>query len=253
MILKIVGINSINAANLYCPSTNLLKFSLTSCHKIFNTNHQNKKNMSEFPKFEVVVKMPDDVPNQIVKANTIKAGVNTSTYYPTPVPTITVYTNHIKGATDAEAGTKTTPPTVTIADRDTAVNTMLADVESYRLACQALVDEATDEANALAIAQSFAMDIKASTSRGVRQDDIKQGTEAGTVIYYMKGEGPHMLQISFDAGVTHTDLTPTGTGKTTLTGLDPNKNFWLRNRQILTKGRYSEWTDWKKSSIRDLG
>ena len=209
--------------------------------------------MSEFPKFEVVVKMPEDVPNQIVKSNTIKAGVSSSTFYPTLDPTVTVFTNHIKAATDAEAGTKTKPPTVTIANRDTAVNTMLEDVEAYRLACQGLVDEATDEANALAIAQSFAMELKAITSRGVRQDEIKQGTEAGSVIYYMKGEGPHMLQISYDAGETHVDLTPTGTGKTTLTGLAANKNFWLRNRQILTKGQYSEWTDWKKFSIRDIG
>ncbi len=209
--------------------------------------------MSEFPKFEVVVKMPEDVPNQIVKANTIKAGVGSSTFYPTPDPTTTVFGNHIKAATDAEAGTKSKPPTVTIANRDTAVNTMLLDVEAYRLACQGLVDEATDEANAQAIAQSFGMELKVNATHGVRLDKIEQGTEAGTVIYSMKGEGPHMLQISYDAGATHEVLDPTRSGKTTLTGLPANKNFWLRNRQILTKGRYSEWTDWKKFSIRDIG
>jgi hypothetical protein len=97
------------------------------------------------------------------------------------------------------------------------------------------------------------MELKVNTTRGVRLDKIEQGTEGGTVIYSMKGEGPHMLQISYDAGATHEVLDPTRSGKTTLTGLPPNKNFWLRNRQILTKGQYSEWTDWKKFSIRDIG
>ncbi len=208
--------------------------------------------MSVFQKFEVVVKMPNEVPRQIVKCNAIKAGVSTSTYYPLPNPTITVFNNHIKGAADAEAGTETVPPTVTIDNRDIAVNTMLADVESYRLACQDLVDGAPNEAAARAIAQSFSMELKAITSRGVRQDKIVQGTAGGTAIYYMLGKGPHQLQISYDAGATREGLDPSRSGKTTLTGLIPNKNFWLRNRQMLTKGRYSEWTQWQKYSIRDI-
>ena len=209
--------------------------------------------MSEFPKYEVVVKMSKKVPNQIVKANAIKAGVTGNAYYSTPSPTVIVFGNHIKSAADAEAGTTTSPPTVTIADRDSAVNTMMEDIETYRIACQGLVDAAADEASALAIAQSFSMTLKGIASHGVRQDEIKQGTEGGTVIYYMKGEGPHQLQISYDGGDTREGLDPTSSGRTTLTGLVPNKNFWLRNRQILTKGAYSEWTDWKKFSIRDIG
>ncbi len=207
--------------------------------------------MSEFPKYIVVLKLPRAVPKIIVTANVIKKAISSSIYYPTPNPSVSTFNTHIKNATDAQAGTKTKPPTVTPENRDKAVNTMLEDIKNYRVDCQKLVNAAPDHATALKIAQSFGMHLKGSTSRGSRKDEIQDGTEPGTAIYKMKGEGAHMLQISYDAGATHEVLDPTGNGITTIRGLTPNKNFWLRNRQILTRGQYSEWTDWKKFSIRD--
>ncbi len=207
--------------------------------------------MSEFPKYIVVLKLPRDVPKIIVKANVIKKSISNSIIYPTPNPPVSTFNTHIKNATTAQAGTITTPPTVTANDRDKAVNSMLADIKAYRVDCQALVNAAPNQASASKIAKSFGMHLKGSTSHGSRKDEIQDGTEPGTAIYKMKGEGAHMLQISYDAGATHEPLDSTGNGKTTLTGLTPNKNFWLRNRQILTKGQYSAWTEWKKFSIRD--
>ena len=207
--------------------------------------------MSEFPKYIVVIKLPRSVPKIIANANVIKKAISSSSYYPTPNPTVSTFNTHIKNALTAQAGTKTKPPTVTTADRDKAVNSMLTDIKNYQIDCQMLVKAAPNQSSALKIAQSFGMKLKGSTSHGSRKDEILDGTEPGTAIYKMKGKGAHMLQISYDAGATHEVLDSTGNGMTTLTGLTPNKNFWLRNRRILSKGQYSEWTDWKKFSIRD--
>ncbi len=205
--------------------------------------------MSTTPKFEVVVHMPDAVADKIVKAIAIKDSVDGNTFYSTPSPTVATFNTDIQAATDAEAGTKTIPPTVTPNNRDVAVNKMLADVESYRLDCQKLVNATTNETTATAIAESFDMELKTHTARGPRQDEILDGPLPGSVIYRMKGTGPHQIQISWDNGTTSKDIDPSTKGYKTIEGLDVNKFFWLRNRQILPKDQYSDWTDWKKFAI----
>ncbi len=205
--------------------------------------------MTTTPKFEVAVHMPDDVPNQVVKCTSIKNAISTNGYYPTPVPTAAIFKVNIENASDAEAATKTNPPTVTFAFRDEKVNTMLTNVESYRLACQALVNAAQTETLAQQIAVSFDMELKTHTAHGPRQDEILAGPVPSSALYRMYGTGPHQLEISFDNGVTSKQLDPTGKGEAVIPELPLNTFFWLRNRQILTNGKYSDWTSWKKFSI----
>ena len=201
------------------------------------------------PKFEVVVHVAEPIADKIVQANSIKTSVSSNLYYGTPDPTVLVFGNHIQAATDGEAGTKTNPPTVTINARDGFVNKMEADIESYRLDCQKLVNVAPDETVANAIAQSFNMELKTHSARGKREDEILDGPLPGSALYRMKGTGPHQSQISWDNGDTFKDNDPSNKGEKVLSGLELNKFFWLRNRQILPKDQYSEWTDWKKYSI----
>ncbi len=205
--------------------------------------------MSTTPKFEVVVNMPDAVADKIVKAIAIKNGVTGNTYYGTPSPTVANFNTDIQAASDAEAGTKTIPPTITTNNRDAAVNKMEADIESYRLDCQKLVNATTSETTATAIAESFEMELKSHTAHGPRQDEILDGPLPGSVLYRMLGAGPHQIQISYDMGATYKDVDPSRTGEKVIEGLDLNKFFWLRNRQILPKNLYSDWTDWKKFAI----
>jgi len=202
------------------------------------------------PKFEVVVHMPESVPEKLIKAESIKTSVTDNEYYGVPSPTVIVFGNDIDAATEAEAATKTTPPTVTANFRDGKVNKVMADVESYRLDCQKLVNLAPDEIMAKAIAQSFDMELKTHTAAGPRQDEILDGPLPGSALYRMLGKGPHQIQISWDKGDTSKDIDPSSGGEKVITSLPLNTDFWLRNRQILTKGRYSDWTGWKKFSIR---
>jgi len=206
--------------------------------------------MSKTPKYEVVVQMPTSVPKKMIKAESIKTSLTDNEYYDTPNPTIIVFGNHIKAATDAQAATKTTPPTVTVNFRDGKVNKVLEDIESYRLDCQKLVNLAPDENTAKAIAESFDMKLKTHTSGGPRQDKILEGPLPGSALYRMEGTGPHQIQISWDNGETKKDIDPSGTGEKVITSLVLNTDFWLRNRQVLRKGLYSDWTGWKKFSLR---
>jgi hypothetical protein len=206
--------------------------------------------MSDNPKYEVVVHVPKAVADKIVQANVIKSGVTGNTYYGTPSPPILTFGNDIDAATLAEAGTKTNPPTVTVNTRDGKVNKMEDDIESYRLDCQKLVNVAPNETTANAIAQSFNMELKTHTAHGPRQDAILDGPLPNSVLYRMKGTGPHQSQISWDNGVTTADNNPSTKGEIVINGLEVNKDFWLRNRQVLTKNQFSDWTDWKKFSIR---
>ena len=206
--------------------------------------------MSTTPKYEVVVHVPKSVPDKIVQANVIKRSVDSSPFYGTPSPTVLDFGNHITAATGAQAGTKTNPPTVTVNNRDGKVKTMEDDIDSYRIACQKLVNVAPDETIANAIAQSFGMELKTHTSGGPRQDEILDGPLPGSALYRMKGTGPHQIQISWDNGATFTNNDPSGKGEKVINGLVLNKDFWLRNRQILRKDQYGDWTDWKKFSIR---
>ena len=200
--------------------------------------------MSAHPKYEVVIHMPTDVPNMLVKFGSVRTKVNANPYYATPSPTILIFDGHIRVASETEAGTKTNPPTFTIAQRDTAVNNGLMDVESYRIACQGLVNDTANSAIVNEIAESFDMELKTVTAHGVRQDSIFDGPLPLTATYQMKGAGPHQVQKSYDDGATHEDLNPTSKGETIVSGLVIKKDIWLRNRQVLTKDRFSDWTPW---------
>jgi hypothetical protein len=131
--------------------------------------------MATPPKFTVVVHEPKDVPGKLVKANSVSRAVGTSTFYLTPSPTVIVFNTNIKNASDAEAGLGQTPPTFTTDQRDAFIVIVDANIESYRLACQVLVNAAPNETVAEQIAESFDMELKIHTGRGPRQDEILDG------------------------------------------------------------------------------
>ncbi len=59
-----------------------------------------------------------------------------------------------------------------------------------------------------------------------------------------------IAEIEFCSRV-YKDIDPSSKGVTVVHQLEVNKYFWLRNRKILTKGRYSDWTDWKRFAIHN--
>src|SRR2546423_1260580 len=141
--------------------------------------------MATPPKFTVVVHEPKDVPGKIVKGNSISRALSGNAFYPLPSPTLLVYNANVKNVSDSQAGLGQTPPTYTTDQRDGFVATMDGNIETYRLACQGLLNAAANETVAEQIAESFDMELKLHTGRGPRQDEILDGPIPNSVRYQM--------------------------------------------------------------------
>jgi hypothetical protein len=195
-------------------------------------------------KFTVVVHEPRDVKGKITFATSMRLSLTGNTYYPVANPPLTVFDGHIKSASDSEAATKTTPPTNTVTERDGFIITMDGDIETYRLACQGLVNAATSEILAHQIAESFNMELKTFHPQGKREDELLDSPLPLTVVYKMKGTGPHEVETSPDNGVTIISLGATRRGEKQISGLTLKQTMYYRNRQVLTHDQYSAWTGW---------
>ena len=197
------------------------------------------------PKYELVVHEPKDVPGKVIKARSIKLALTGNSYYSPPIPTLSTFDGHITDVTNFEAATKTTPPTKTVTERDGVVDIMDRDIEAYPIAGQILVNAAPNHTVANQIAESFDMELKTHTSKGPRQDELLDGPEPNSVLYRMKGTGPHQIQTSADHGTTILPVDPSSKGEKVIKGLTLLQNMWYRNRQILPHDKFGDWTDWK--------
>jgi hypothetical protein len=195
-------------------------------------------------KLIVVVHEPKDIDGKILFAKAMRISLTGNIYYRTANPPLTVFDTDIQAAFDSEAGTKTTPPENTVKQRDGFVGTMDGDIESYRLACQSLVNAATSEILAGQIADSFHMELKSFHSHGDRQDELLPGDLPNSMLYRMKGTGPHEVETSPDNGATIIPLGGTRKGEKQIEGLILKQTMYYRNRQILTHDKYSAWTNW---------
>ena len=195
-------------------------------------------------KYEVVVHEPRDVPGKIIKGKSIFQSLTGNTYYPVADPPLLEFEEDIKNALDSEAGTKTKPPKNTIKERDGFVGKMDKDIESYRLACQSLVNDPANAEVVEQIAESFDMELKTHTARGERKDEILDGKTPNSVFYRMKGTGPHEVEMSLDGGKTIIPLSSTRKGEKDIGGLTLLVTISLRNRQVLAHDKYSDWTNW---------
>jgi hypothetical protein len=101
----------------------------------------------------------------------------------------------------------------------------------------------TNPANAEAVCLGAGYDVKRITIRGKRQDTAKS-TEEGVVALTGAGKGGHQWQQSPDNGTTIIQLDPTSSGKTIVTDLPSGAKMWFRNRTVLTKGRFGDWSQW---------
>jgi len=195
-------------------------------------------------KFTVVGHEPRDVDGKITFARSICLSLGTNTFYPVASPTLIIFLGNINAAAESEAATKTTPPTNTVTQRDGFVFTMDGNIETCRLACQGLVNAAPNETVANEIAESFHMELKTFNPGGKREDELLESPLPLTVIYKMKGTGPHEVETSPDNGVTIIPLGGIRRGEKVISGLTLKQTMYYRNRQILTHDQYSTWTPW---------
>ena len=163
--------------------------------------------------------------------------------FPLPFPANTVTlanaTLHINALDSAETALTTKPPTGTTQQRDAAKKVVTDDMESLRLYVQTLVN--ASPAQAETIAASAGMTVKAFTNHGKQKNTAKDGAVDGSVILTAEGTGPHEWRSSTD-GTIWTAQPSSRTSKTTIAGLISGTKYFFQNRQMLTNGAASQWS-----------
>lgn len=77
-----------------------------------------------------------------------------------------------------------------------------------------------------------------------RENRVRKSTIPGVLYVELGGGGQHEFQISLDGGVTATHFGVSTCGSITAPYLISKKEYWFRGREVLTKGRFGEWTAW---------
>ena len=193
--------------------------------------------------FTVVLKMPSENDAYLNKTKGIyKSVTNVANFpvFPTSDPTLTpvIFEADIKVYDDSESNLMTKPPLGTTDDRDAAKEKVARDLEFVRQGVQALVT--ANPANARKIAANAGMEIKVIPTHGGRVG-AKPGVEPNTWDISDVGPGPHEWRISTD-GETWTPMPATRGQKTTTPVLTRGTDYEVQSRQILTNGKYSDWS-----------
>ena len=147
----------------------------------------------------------------------------------------------------AETACKTRPPTGSVTSWNAALEVVKSDLRSLRGDMQGVAD--ANPAKAEATINSAAMNVKKFNPRGKLQSTAKDDVEEGRVDLTGEGVGPHEWRISTDE-VTWSLLPASSGAKTVAEHLTSGSIYFFQNRQILTKGRKSDWSHSVKIRVK---
>jgi len=194
---------------------------------------------------KIKVKWPTTDPLRLKKAKGIKKKMTGNPRwvppYPHDVTSLTDFGTHIQTYDDAQVSLEAKEDGAEEAVRAAEV-VVHNDVNSIAGMVQATMKE--DPAHAQEIAASANFETAYEASRGPRPAGVYQATEPGGLIIEGDGQGDHEFERSSDGGKT-VDKTYTSTSRRVdVTDLESDVKYWFRWRQVLTKGRHSEWSIW---------
>ena len=97
---------------------------------------------------------------------------------------------------------------------------------------------------AVEICEGAGFEYYISKGGSTRENRVRKSTIPGVLYIELGGGGQHEFQISTDGGITATHLGVSTSGSYTAQNLISKKEYWFRGREVLTKGRFAEWTAW---------
>ena len=160
---------------------------------------------------------------------------------------LAVLNNDMTTLDAAETGCKTKPPTRSVTDRNAAAEQVKNDLRSLRSDVQAAADANPAKAEATII--SAGMSVKKFNPHGKLTNSAKDDVEEGSVDLTGEGSGPHEWRMSTDE--INWNLLPASIGaKTVVNHLTPGSIYFFQNRQILRKGKKSDWSQSVKIRVR---
>ncbi len=187
-----------------------------------------------------VLNLPTNVDKEIVYMNDIFDKMSNDSTYSGCEAKLTLFDTQIKDLYKVQVAFKGKPPTKTKQNRDDARKKAEKTAHSLKSDVQDLADASPE--NAEAIITGANMSVKIVKVRGKQENTYEWGTEPGTLIFYAEGEGAHEWQSSEDGENWRNDGA-TGVAKKLYDNELASKVKYCRNRQILTKGRYSAWSN----------
>ncbi|MBI4946541.1 MAG: hypothetical protein HY840_09085 [Bacteroidetes bacterium] len=189
-----------------------------------------------------VLKNPRAVSDKIVKAQFVQKSLTGNVNFPVPYPANVVSLaqlgTDITALVAAETAAKS-KAVGTVDARNAALIIVLSDLRSILQMVQAAADKAPANAETIIIGAGY--DVKRSNPHGKQQNTASDGNEEGTVLLTAEGTGPHEWRMSTDQAAW-TALPSSRTAKTKVSGLTVGVKYFFQNRQLLTKGDKSDWS-----------
>ena len=193
-------------------------------------------------KVTAVLKWPGAITQKLKKAKFIQAKLTGNASFPLPYPA-NVTTLAQLGLDITALDTAITNSGSKAKGTSDAVNALVNSVHNDLLTIITMVQTKGDSnpANAEVVILGAGYDVKKSSSKGKQQNSVKDGVDEGSVILVAEGKGPHEWRMGKDE-IVWTLLESTFTSKTTVSGLTPGDKYFFQNRQLLSKGRKTEWS-----------
>lgn len=189
--------------------------------------------------FIVALKFPGSVANFLIYAKAIYGALFTNPLFASFLAKTTDMGADIGLLEEAEVGFKSRPQTKTIEERNTALETVKADLRTLRGQVQEIANK--DPRNAMAIIAAALMYGYENTGRGKQQNTVKDGVLSGSVFLTAEGAGPHAWQMSLD-GITWTPMKPTRKSTTTISNLKIGVVHYFQNYRILPNEEVCDWS-----------
>jgi hypothetical protein len=186
-----------------------------------------------------VLKCPRKIGDFIFYARAIHDAMKADAQFAASLPTLALLDTAIQDLEKAQSGCQQKPPTYTTEERDAAKVVVKDFLETLRMDVQKVAD--ADKPNAEAIILAASMHVKVISIREKRKNSAENGTEPHSVFLTAEGEGAHEWRQSQDNNVW-IPLPATLVGTTTVYNLIEREKYYFQNRRILTKGRYTEWS-----------
>ncbi len=137
--------------------------------------------------------------------------------------------------------------TGTVADRNTKMNTVHADLVDILTMVQKTAN--LDPANAEDIIKGAGYECKIITIKQKQQNGAHPSGIAGIMVLTAEGGGAHQWQITKDK-TNITVLDPTTTAHTLTSSLNIGDVMYQRSRPILKKGQTADWSAWIEFKVQ---
>ncbi len=187
----------------------------------------------------VALNFPVKIADFIVYAKGIYKAMLNNTNFAGSAAKVTTLNTDITALDTAETACNTKPPTGSVDARNAAMELVKADLRSLHSDVQAAAD--ANPVKAETLITSAGMSIKKSTLRNKQQNTAEDDVEEGSVDLTGAGTGPHEWRMSVDEK-TWTPLPSSRGSKTVVPNLTPGTLYYFQNRQMLTKGEKTEWS-----------